>query len=124
MSSGIWNITAEQGATWNPTLTYRDSTGALVNLTGYTARMQVRDGFEASAATLDLTTENGGITLGGAAGTIAPLATATQMTALSAADASKFPPNKVYVYDLELINGAVITRLLQGTFTVVREVTR
>jgi hypothetical protein len=37
------------------------------------------------------------------------------MAAVSAGD---------YVYDLELINGATVTRLVQGTFTVNAEVTR
>jgi hypothetical protein len=32
--------------------------------------------------------------------------------------------SNVYVYDLELVSGGVVTRLIQGTFTVNAEVTR
>lgn len=124
MSAGIWDITAEQGATFNPTLTYKDSTGVLVNLTGYTAQMQVRSAYEAvDPAALILTTENGGITLGGAAGTIVLLVTAVKMSTLKASSETT-PPSAVYFYDLNLILGAVTTRLLQGKFTVNRGVTR
>jgi hypothetical protein len=54
-----------------------------------------------------LTTENGRIALGGAAGTITLNVAATAMETLEA---------KTYVYDLELINGATVIRLLQGLF--------
>lgn len=52
MSAGAYNILAEQGATYAQTFTYRDTTDALVNLTGYTARMQVRENYAAEEITL------------------------------------------------------------------------
>ena len=124
MSAATYNIKADQGSTWNPTWTHKDSAGALVDLTGYAARLQVRESYASETVLLDLTTENGGITLGGVAGTIAPLATATQMAALVVADAPGTPPARRCVYDFELVLGAVVKRKLQGTFTVSREVTR
>jgi ubiquitin-activating enzyme E1-like protein len=85
-------------------------------LTGYTARMQVRATIAASSALLDLTTANGGVTLGGTAGTIRILATATQTAALTINEG---------FYDLELIDGAgAVRRLLKGSVTVSKEVTR
>ena len=42
MTAGIYNATIDQGATWSVTVTYTDSNGAPINLTGYTAAMQVR----------------------------------------------------------------------------------
>lgn len=113
--AGTWNITIDQGATVSSVLTYKDSNDALIDLSGYTARMQVRDDFTTAATVLDLTTENGGITLGGAAGTVTLAVTATATAAVTA---------KQYVYDLELVNGAIVERLVQGTFTVRAEVTR
>ncbi len=113
--AGVYNIVCDQGATLTRTLTYKDSTGALVNLSGFTARMQVRADVESTGTVLSLTTENGGITLGGAAGTVVLLATATQTAAITAGD---------YVYDLELVSGSVVTRLVQGSFLVRPEVTR
>jgi hypothetical protein len=115
MASSTYDITAEQGANYTATLTYRDSSNVLINLTGYTARMQVRKTIGSSAPYLSLTNASG-ITLGGAAGTVA--------IAISAAALAAVPAGN-YVYDLELISGAgVVVRLISGDFVVTGEVTR
>jgi hypothetical protein len=124
MSAGTFNFAAEQGATFNPVLTYKDSSGSLVNLTGYTARMQVRENFQAPRVLIDMTTENGGITLGGSAGTLALLVTATVMASLHVPNTGSSPPVATFYYDLELVNGSLVTRLMQGQFKVTGEVTR
>lgn len=114
--AGTYNFTADQGATLDRTLTWRDSNNALVNLSGYTARMQLRTTIDAPTAAVTLTTENGKITLGGSAGTIRLQMTAAETAAAAAGG---------YVYDLELVSGGgVVTRLLQGTFVLRGEVTR
>ena len=111
-----FDITINQGATFELTVTWKDSTGAAINLTGYTARMQVRETYS-SASTVVSLTNGSGITLGGAAGTIAILISATTTAALTAPFSG--------VYDLELVSaGGVVTRLLQGAATVTPEVTR
>ena len=115
MTAGTYLITAEQGATFNRVLTWKNSANVLVNLTGYTARMQVREDYFSTTTALTLTTENSRIVLGGALGTITLTVPATDMAAMSAGN---------YVYDLELISGSNVTRLVQGTFTVNAEVTR
>ena len=111
---GYLDLDCWQGANFDYSLTWTVG-GSAVNLTGYSARMQVRQYAESTAVTLSFV--NGtGITLGGTAGTIALAAVAT---ATSAIDAGQ------YVYDLELVSGAgYVTRLVEGTFTVVAEVTR
>lgn len=124
MTAATHNIIAEQGATFAQIFTCRDEAGVLVNLTGFTARMQVRASYDSDAKLLDLTTENSGIVLGGAAGTISVLASAAQMAAFVVPALSVKPPRLVCFYDLELVLGSVVERLLQGSFTVVREVTR
>ena len=114
--AGIYNIIADQGSTFTRQLTWEDSAGSAINLTGYTARMDVRTSIDAAgAATLSLTPGNGRIVLGGTAGTIALSAEGTATAAVAAGD---------YVYDLELVSGSTITRLVQGTFTLRGEVTR
>jgi selenophosphate synthetase-related protein len=115
MAAGVYDITIEQGATFTMSLTWKDSTGSPVNLTGYTARMQVRENYESDSTLVSLTSSGGDIVLGGALGTIAVTiaATATQLLQLDEA-----------VYDLELVNGATVTRLLQGKAIISREVTR
>ena len=115
MAAGTLNFTIEQGATFNLLLTWEINNVA-VNLTGYTARLQARVDVEDTETILTLTTANGGITLGGAAGTISLDQTATQTTLL---------PAGTYVYDLELIAAnATVTRLVQGELAISAEVTR
>lgn len=116
ISPGQYDLTIYQGATFTQQLTWKGSDGNAVNLTGYTARMMARTSADAAAPFLTLTTENGGISLGGTAGTI-------NLTITSAATAALMAG--VGVYDLELISGAVVvTRLLQGNLLVSAEVTR
>jgi len=114
--AGTYNIVCDAGATLTRTLTWRDANDALVSLVGYTGRMQVRADVESTSTVLSLTTANGGLTLGGALGTILITVSSTESTTLTAGD---------YVYDLELVSGTgVVTRLVQGQFTVRAEVTR
>jgi hypothetical protein len=114
MAAGTLDFTIEQGATFNLLLTWKIN-DVLVNLTGYTARLQARVDVQDTATVLSLTT-GAGITLGGAAGTISIDQTATQTALL---------PMGEYVYDLELIaSNATVTRLVQGELNISPEVTR
>lgn len=116
ISPGKYSFTLYQGATFSRILTWKDANEDAINLTGYTARLQMRESVDADAPFATLTTENGGITLGGAAGTI--------MLGLSAADSEDIEALSG-VYDLELVSaGGVVTRLLEGEVTISREVTR
>jgi len=116
MSAGIYNIYIEQGATFNQPLIWKDGNGAAVNLTNYTARMQIRRSITSTDVIIALTTENGRITLGTTNGTITLNITATDTAALSTFSG---------VYDLEVVSSAgVVTRLLEGGVEVSREVTR
>ena len=115
MPAGIYNIIAEQGATLSRTITWRDTNSQPINLTNYTARMQVRNDYDSPTAVLTLTTENGGITLGGAQGTVIMTVSASAMALIASGS---------YVYDLELVLSDVVTRLIQGSFAVNAEVTR
>jgi hypothetical protein len=114
MSAGILNLTADQGATFSQTLTWKINKNA-VNLTGYSARMKVRAGKTTNPVVSLTSSASGGITLGGSAGTIAILISATSM---------KSVPSGKYYYDLELESSSgVVTRLVKGTFTVTPEMT-
>jgi hypothetical protein len=112
--AGIYNFTIDQGSTWTLQIVYNDSNGNPINLTGYTAEMQVRRKFDSDTAVLTLSTSNGGITIVPLTGTLNLVATDEQ-AAIAAG---------LYVYDLELSTGGVRTRLIQGTVTVSGEVTR
>ena len=116
MNPGKYNMICPQGTTFSKQLTYTiDSVP--VDLTTYTARMQVREKYTSKTSVIDITTENGGIALGGDAGTI-DLYISDEITSLL--------PAKDYVYDLELISGpqTYVYRLIEGKFIVTPEVTR
>lgn len=116
MTAGRRDITIEQGATFTYNLIWKDSDGSPIDLTGYTARMQVRKNYNTSDTLLDLTTENGAITLGGSLGTIAVVGAADDTSAIDA---------RTGVYDLELVSaGGTVTRLIEGKVTINPEVTR
>lgn len=114
INPGTYNITCPQGATFDKTFTISID-GVPLNLSGYTAAMQVRETYDSATPLISLT-NGSGITLGGTAGTIAVLISSTA----SAAVADGF-----YSYDLEITSsGGVKDRLLQGKFVVTPEVTR
>jgi hypothetical protein len=110
------DIAIFQGATFNQTLYYETGDpSAPVNLTGYTAKMQIRSTPQSKALILELSSPSSGITLGGSAGSITLAISATTTAALSAQEA---------VYDLELTTGSTVTRILQGNVIISPEVTR
>lgn len=110
MGAARYLIRIEQGATWKPVLTLRDT-----DLTGYTARMQIRADIDAADVLVELTTGDG-ITINGPAGQITLLLDDTQTAALDWCDG---------VYDLELIDpDGNVMRLLKGPVEVDPEVTR
>lgn len=113
--AGVYDITADQGATYSQVFTWKDSNGDLVSLVGWTGRMQIRNGRPTESLVLELTTSNGRMSLGGAAGTVTLTISASDMEDISSG---------LYVYDLELVNGSTVERLVMGTFTVRGEVTR
>lgn len=113
--AGTYDITCEQGATFNLVLTWRNPDQSPVDNTGYTAKMQVRASKADADAVLTLQTGSG-ITLGGTSGTVTLNASAATTGALTSG---------TYVYDLELTSGGGnVTRLVEGAFTVSGQVTR
>lgn len=86
-----------------------------VDLTGYTARMYIRENIEDVIPVHIMTTEDGGITLGGANGTITLSISATATAAFTFDTA---------MYDLELINGTVVTAVISGKVLLEKEITR
>jgi hypothetical protein len=114
MGAGKYNLVIRQGETLGRTLTWKPG-GVTSNLTGYTARLKARIAIDSTDTFINLTTENGGITLGGAAGTVTLNMTAAATAALTA---------QLGVYDLELISGSGDVRcILEGNVIISREVT-
>ena len=110
--SAKYNIVCDQATTF--ALDFTIQTGnTLWDLTGYTATMTVRP-FVGSSTTTLLLTNGSGITLGGAAGTVA--------ISISSAVTADLNPSR-YSYDFVLNSGSVVTRLLEGKFIVTAGVT-
>lgn len=113
---GKYNITIIEGATFDLTLTWKNPDDSPVDLTGYTARLQVRpNAKDTGTPLLEMTTENGRITLGDELGTIQLQLSAATVTNLAW---------KSGAYDLEMVSGVIVTRLLEGKVTVSQEVTK
>lgn len=107
----------QKGATYKKSMVYKNEDQTLVDLTGFTAEMQIRTGFEIEPIILTLSTTNGRIILGGALGTI-DLLIDKETTKLLA-------PAVKNIYDLELLSpsGEVI-RLIEGIVTITDNVTQ
>lgn len=121
MASDNYDLTIDQGADWFWTIRWKvgstQKTAVAKDVTGYSARMQIRRTHSSATAMLSLTSQpNGGIVVGGVNGTFSVRITPTQASALQ--------PGK-NVYDFEVIDTAgTITKLARGTITVIPEVTR
>ena len=111
-----YNTTLDQGADWYINFTYQNSSGTPINLTGYTAALQLRSEPSDATAALSLSSPSSGIVITGATGLVAVHASAAQTGALIAG---------TYYYDLELTSGTgIVTRLVQGQVVVSPQVTR
>lgn len=113
--AGSYNFTIEQGATFQRTLNWKDEAGTPIDLTNYTARMHIKYGSRTGKLARELTTENDGIILDNVQNSITLSIPATQ-TANFLVDSC--------VYDLEMVNGERVIRLLEGSIIISPEVTR
>ncbi len=136
MVAGRYNITCQQGSTFDLQLTLQYTNPDYANgcggaevcpeflpwdLTGYTARMQVRKYMESATTITELTTQNlatNRITLGNPDpedGTITLFIRAEDTRAITMSG----------VYDIEIISPTnEVDRILQGDFILSQEVTR
>lgn len=110
-----YNVEIDQGADWFFNVTYENPAGTPVNITSYTAALQLRSLPTDDTYVLSLTTGNG-ITLVGAQGLVEVHATANQTRSID---------EGTYYYDLEITSqSGIVTRLVQGQAVVSAEVTR
>lgn len=114
MAAGVYNITIEEGATFQKQITYKDANGNVIDLTDVTdARAQMRPTI-ASGSSVAFTVE---VDADPTTGIIHWSMNATTTATLSA------PSTQYYDLEIEFSDGTV-RRLLQGTVTVDPEVTR
>lgn len=126
MRAGIYNIDCEQGSTFVRLLVLKrpdlvaDPTGETYvdfDLSGYTARMQVRRTIENPAVMLELTTANNGLTINPTG--------ENNLIRIDIDDSQTAALQNSGVYDLEIISAeGAVSRLIQGAFNLSPEVTR
>ena len=121
MIAGTYNIYCEQGTTFGRIITIAvpDAIDPEItnpyDLSGHTARMQVRRTIDSTTQMVELTTENNGLTINESDGSITIEMSSDVTASLTTSG----------VYDLEIIDATGnVSRVIQGTFTLSPEVTR
>ena len=119
MAAGKYDITIEQGATFTLNLSYKNSAGAVIDLSSsYTSRMKIR---ESTGGTIIASTESGDSPKNTI--TIALAASGNNIiVTISAAHTATFDFNNA-VYDLELVSGLEVDRIIEGRVFLSKEVT-
>jgi len=124
MAAATLDITVEQGSTFNKTITLTDSLGAPINLTGYTARAQIRATPESATIIASFTVTVQAPPTAGILDWIMPAATTTTLVVDNTEASNPFKPT-VRSYDLEIESGSgVVTRIFQGKAKIIPNVTR
>ena len=110
------DLTIEKGATFGKIFLWKDSDKVPINLTDYTARMQIKKSNASLTNLVELTTENGGIT-------ITPIEGKIELY-ISDTDTSALVENKGQ-YDLELITpDTTIVKFVRGYVVILEEITK
>ena len=109
------NFEVDQNTTFTFVIEYTDSNNNPIDLTGASAKMQVRDTKGGSKLAFTLTSPSGGIQIDGPEGTIDVTVTPTQTNKL-------FYPKSSYDVILTDSNGNK-TKLVEGFLTLSRSVT-
>ena len=149
MKSGNYDISVDQGSTFVFHLTYQDSAGTAIDLTSYSAHMQIRRSTIDTGLILDISSA-GGVTGGGSTGEYTSGGSAGHAYSGITLDGStvgdgpwrkyasgtggiyikvdsdtmKNVPSGKHIYDLELTTGTDVNKILKGRFEVEGEVTR
>jgi hypothetical protein len=127
MAAAKYSFTIEQGATTDFQLDWTDDSGNPIDLTGMHARMQVRPAVESSEIFLNLSSSlsdscGTGLNLSGSSGTN-PLSSGSIGVYISAHSSSLLTFGEAY-YDLEVVSGCEVYRLLEGKVRLSKNVTR
>lgn len=114
--AAVVDLVFQQGTDFSHIVGLTNSDGSIFPLTGYTARMQVREFAYSSTILLELSTANGKIEINGPAGQLVLEIPNTETAAFTWRSG---------VYDLEITSSLnIVTRVMEGNATVSLEVTR
>ncbi len=128
MAAGKYTFTIEQGSTVNFEVQYKDASNNPVDLTGYTGRMMIRSAYADNSPTTyvsltnTLNPDGTGLNFNGSNGST-PLTSGSIGIFISATSSSALTFSEAF-YDLEIVSGSTVTRLLEGKVRLSKEVTR
>jgi len=124
LRGNVYNLLTDQGSTVHQVFTVKNSARKVLDLTGYTARMQVRlrevtTNDPGTVIIAEYTTEDGdgSLIVNGPAGTVTLLIPPAEM-------AGFIPDSYVYDIEVESQDAGDTTRIIQGKFIVRAEVTK
>lgn len=127
MPAGKYSFVIEQGATVSFELQYKDASNTPVDLSGYSAKMQIRSDYNDNSPVTYLTLSSSlqpdgtGLNLSGSSGNT-PVQSGSIGLYISAATSSMLT-FETAKYDLELTVNNEVTRLLEGQVRISKQVT-
>jgi len=106
MAAGTYNLTIEQGSTWQLTMSIDQPAGTDTDITNYTFSPKIAESYyDESPITMTYS--------------ITSAATGTVKLSLTAAQTEALDPNIEYVWDVDMTDTSdITTRLLQGRATI------
>ena len=113
MTAGIYNMTIEQGATFEKTLTIKQANGNPMNLTGYTAAGKIRTKYKSPISLIDF-----------AMTFLDPRTDGKLKMSLTAVETAGLEARNNCVYDVEITLNGTVQRLIQGQVDIVPEATK
>lgn len=123
MAAGVCNLLIQQGETFSRIITLTDNqvVPVAIDLTGYTARAQMRTAANAADIVESFTCTISAPTTG----VIVISLTATETSAIPTVGKTAYDKVSKYVWDMEIESaGGIVTRILNGAVEVSPEVTR
>lgn len=116
MGAVNYNLVIEKGSKFSESIIILDGNKDPINLDGFTAFMKIKSNSRTSSTTiLELTTSNGRISITPAEGLVA--------MSITAEDTAAITYKGIALYDLELLAGSDIKKLIRGTVSFKEEIT-
>ena len=130
MAAGRYNFAIEQGSTVDFTVKYKDSSNNPIDLSGYDARMQIRPNVESSTIIVSLSSsldsDGTGINMTPVDPDtllVLPKSSGSLQIVISEASSSQMDFGAAQ-YDLEIVSGSIVEKIIRGTVSLRKEVTR
>lgn len=133
MAAGKYSFTIEQGATLDFEIQYKDSGSNPIDLTGYTAKMQIRSTYSGSGTTYLTLTSSLGDTYSKISGSAFLSLSGSNLTTPTTSGSigiyagwyltDRLTFTGSAYYDLEITSGSIRTRLLEGLIQLDKQVT-